>query len=195
LSCRHAGPDAGHAGADAGAFSRTYLFSDDASAVARAVDAGALAPTDERADLRPYHTGALRIPITGAYASANTNTDAGALREAYAPADAGALRVADALTHGLAPAHARAKRTPYAASLAETDAAPYTYADHAAAVARADAEADTSTNTSTDAAADHMAALARALAETYAPPELPAHALADAAAFPVADRPARPPHH
>jgi hypothetical protein len=52
---RHAGPDAGDAGTDAGAFSRTYLFSDDAPAVARAVDAGALAPTDERADLRPDH--------------------------------------------------------------------------------------------------------------------------------------------
>ena len=33
-----------------------------------------------------------------------------------------------------------------------------------------------------------MAALARALAETYAPPELPAHALADAAAIPLTDR-------
>ena len=48
---RHAGSDAGHAGADAGAVAGTDLFSDDASALARAVDAGALAPTDERADL------------------------------------------------------------------------------------------------------------------------------------------------
>ena len=39
------------AGADAGAFSRTYLFSDDASTFIHADDAGALAPTDERADL------------------------------------------------------------------------------------------------------------------------------------------------
>ena len=48
----------------------------------------------------------------GAYASTNTNTDAGALREAYAPADAGAVRISDALTHGLAPAHAAAVARP-----------------------------------------------------------------------------------
>ena len=118
MSCRHAGPDAGHAGADAGAFSRTYLFSDDASAVARAVDAGALAPTDERADLRPYHTGALRVPITGADASAHTNTDAGALRHSDAPADALAVRKSDAGTHRLVPAHAATVAAADAATLA-----------------------------------------------------------------------------
>ena len=48
---RHAGPDAGDTGTDAGAVAGTYLFSDNAPAVARADDAGALAPTDERADL------------------------------------------------------------------------------------------------------------------------------------------------
>ena len=164
---RHAGPDAGDAGAHTRTVAGTYLFADDASALARAVDAGALAPTDERADLCPYHTGALRVAVAGADASANTNTDAGALREADAPADARAVRKSDALTHGLAPAHARAKRTPHAATLAGADAAPYTYADHASTEPAADAEADTSTNTSTDAAADHVAALARAVAETY----------------------------
>ena len=49
----------------------------------------------------------------------------------------------------------------------EADAAPYTYADHAAAVACADAETHAPTNTSTNAAADHVAALAPAVAETY----------------------------
>ena len=48
---RHAGPDAGHAGADAGAVAGTYLFSDNASALARADDAGALAVADAPADL------------------------------------------------------------------------------------------------------------------------------------------------
>ena len=55
-----------------------------------------------------------------------------------------------------------------------------------AAELAADAEAYTSTNTSTYAAADHVAAVARAVAETYASPVVPAHALADAAAVPVA---------
>ena len=133
---RHAGPDAGHAGADAGAVAGTYLFSDDAPAVARAVDAGALAPTDERADLFSDDTGALRVAVAGAYASANTNTDAGALREAYAPADARAVRKSDALTHGLAPAHAAADAQTYSETHPNADAAPYAYADHAATVAR-----------------------------------------------------------
>ena len=164
---RHAGPDAGHAGAHTRTVAGAYLFSDDAPAVARAVDAGTDSVADAPADLRPYHTGALRVAVAGAYASAHTNTDAGALRHSDAPADARAVRKSDALTHGLAPAHARAKRTPHAATHLNADAAPYTYADHATAVARADAEADASTNTSTNAAADHVAAVARAVAETY----------------------------
>jgi len=40
---RHAGADAGDAGADTGAFSRTYLFSDDAPTFIHADDAGAVA--------------------------------------------------------------------------------------------------------------------------------------------------------
>ena len=48
---RHAGPDARDAGADAGAVAGTYLFSDDAPALARADDAGALAVADAPADL------------------------------------------------------------------------------------------------------------------------------------------------
>ena len=48
---RHAGPDAGDAGTDAGAFSRTYLFSDDASTFIHADDAGAVAVADAPADI------------------------------------------------------------------------------------------------------------------------------------------------
>ena len=185
---RHAGPDAGHAGAHTSAVAGADLFSDDASTFIDADDAGAVAVPLIFSDLRPYHARALGLAISGADASANTNTDAGALRETYAPADACALRVADAGTHRVSPAHARAVAQTYSETHSNADAAPYTYADHTAAVARADAEADASTDADADTASDHMAALARAFAETYTAPELPAHALADAAAFPLADR-------
>ena len=48
---RHAGPDAGHAGADAGAVAGAYLFSDDASTFIHADDAGADSVADAPADL------------------------------------------------------------------------------------------------------------------------------------------------
>ena len=48
---RHAGADAGDAGAHTRTVAGTYLFSDDAPALARADDAGALAVADAPADL------------------------------------------------------------------------------------------------------------------------------------------------
>ena len=48
---RHAGPDAGDAGAHAGAVPRTDLFSDDASTFIDADDAGADSVADAPADL------------------------------------------------------------------------------------------------------------------------------------------------
>ena len=77
---RHAGPDAGHAGTDAGAVAGTYLFSDDASTFIHADDAGAHAVADAPADIFSDDARALGLADAGAYASANTNTDAGALR-------------------------------------------------------------------------------------------------------------------
>ena len=138
---RHAGPDAGHAGAHTSAVAGADLFSDDASTFIDADDAGAVAVPLIFSDLRPYHARALGLAISGADASANTNTDAGALRETYAPADACALRVADAGTHRVSPADAAAVAATHAATLAGADAAPYTYADHASTEPAADAAA------------------------------------------------------
>ena len=85
---RHAGADAGDAGAHTRTVAGTDLFSDDADAFIHADDAGADAVADAPAHLLSDDAGALRVAVAGAYASANTNTDAGALREAYASTDA-----------------------------------------------------------------------------------------------------------
>ena len=52
---RHAGPDAGHAGAHTRTVAGTDLFSDDAGTFIDADDAGADSVADAPADLRPYH--------------------------------------------------------------------------------------------------------------------------------------------
>jgi hypothetical protein len=191
---RHASPDARHAGADAGAVAGADLRADDAPALARADDAGAVAVADAPADLLSDDPWALRLSKSGAYASANTNTDAGALRHSDAPADARAVRKSDALTHGLAPAHAAADAQTYSETHPNADAAPYTYADHAAAVARADAEADASPDADADAAADHVAALARTVAEANTSPDVSALPGPNTTAIPLAHRTSRRPH-
>ena len=51
MSRRHAGPDAGHAGAHTRTVAGADLFSDDASTFVHADDAGAVAVADAPADL------------------------------------------------------------------------------------------------------------------------------------------------
>ena len=83
---RHAGPDAGDAGTDAGAVSPNLpILRRRLNLHPCADDAGAHAPTDAPAHLRPDDTGALRVAVAGAYASANTNTDAGPVPYDTAP--------------------------------------------------------------------------------------------------------------